>query len=168
MVNNTKKSTEKIKKMIPGVMVLIILILLFLNVGIGSCMTGGDCETIVFDKWSMLTADKVIIRVGEESHTVTDQEFIQQITKETLVATAADICIASQNDERWIEVYKGEKLVRKMHWRDAHHNVRVYNADGSHWIFPGSTDYGVIYLSEDMLKQLGEITGEEFEYVKNY
>ena len=113
----------------------------------------GGAVCISFDKWDMLRADKIIIDYGGELYTVTDPEFIQAFSKETLVGTYSEYCCSNLNDG-WVEIYRGDRLLRRMRYI-ANHDAFAYEADLTHWVLFGKE--GHAFLSKDMWEKLHEM-----------
>ncbi len=111
-----------------------------------------ECITVVFDKHQMKNADRILIRVGNGCYEVTDGDLIREITDSTLYAQTWGQCCEAQPD-RWIEVYQGEMLVRRMGWEQAHDGILVYEPDAGHWIL-GAQGPGQVYLPEKVLEKL--------------
>ena len=154
MKNNTK--TYKIKT-IKYIFIAIAIVLLFLNVSIKNNLSmAGGCVSIVLDKWSMLTADKVVISIDNKSYTITDKRIIRKVTKETMVATYHSVCYFPPEDEvyMWIDVYKKNNLVRSMQWGEHCEIVKVFEIDATHWILFGNGREGFVYLSDELVKEL--------------
>ena len=141
------------KWVIPVIIASVVLLLLVLNVSIeANPNDGGGCYSIAFDKLPMLMADKAVICVDGERYEITDTNLVDQITDETMCATNTDLCF-SEND-RWIELYCGKTLIRRMRWEDHHDSVIVYEADIAHWVFPSMEGYGMVTLSDELLSKL--------------
>lgn len=133
---------------------LILLIVSFLCVSIsGEPLMAGGAVCISFDKWDMLRADKIIIGYRGEIYTVTDFEFIQAFSKETLAGTYSDYCCSNLEDG-WVEIYRGSRLLRRMRYI-ANHDAVAYEADITHWVLFGKE--GHAFLSKDMWEKLHEI-----------
>ncbi len=113
----------------------------------------GGAVCISFDKWYMLQADKIIIDYRGELYTVTDPEFVQTFSKETLAGTYSEYCCSNLNDG-WVEIYRGDRLLRRMRYI-ANHDAVAYEADFTHWVLFGKEGHG--FLSRDMCKRLHEI-----------
>ena len=135
-------------------------IFLLLNVGIaGGWETDHSALCISFDKWDMMTADKVVVWNSGNQYTVTDPEFVRQLTRETTVAAYNEqYCCASETGG-WIEIYKGDRLVRRMRWATGHSMV-AYEADLLHWVFFGKE--GHASLSNELIEKLNELTGKNY------
>ncbi len=133
---------------------LILLIVSFLCISIsGEPLMAGGAVCISFDKWDMLRADKIIIDYGGELYTVTDPEFVQAFSKETLVGTYSEYCCSNLNDG-WVEIYRGDRLLRRMRYI-GNHDAFAYEADLTHWVLFGKE--GHAFLSKDMWEKLHEI-----------
>lgn len=133
---------------------LILLITLFLFVSIsGDPLMAGGAVCISFDKWDMMRADKIIIHYLGETYTVTDIEFVQAFSKETLAGTYSAYC-CSNLDDGWVEIYRGNRLVRHMRYI-ANHEAFAYEADITHWVLFGKE--GHAFLSKDMWEKLHKI-----------
>lgn len=135
---------------------LILLITLSLNVSIsGEPWMAGGAVCISFDKWDMLRADKIIIGYRGETYTVADPEFVQAFSQETLAGTYSGYC-CSNLDDGWVEIYRGNRLLRRMRYI-ANHDAFAYEADVAHWVLFG--EEGHAFLSRDMWEKLHEIIG---------
>ena len=154
-MENVKK-----KRLIQLVIGLCIGIFLFLNVGIaGGWKTDHSAICISFDKWAMMTADKVLIWNDGTLYTITDPDFVRQITRETTVAEYNEqYCCASETGGL-IEIYKGDRLIRRMRWATGHSMV-AYDADLLHWVFFGKE--GHASLSRELIEKLNELTGQHY------
>lgn len=148
--------SQKKKKIIIGLVCvcLILLIALSLNVSIsGEPWMAGGSVCISFDKWDMLRSDKIIIGFRGETYTVTDREFVRSFSKETLAGTYSGYC-CSHLDDGWIEIYRGDRLLRRMRYIE-NHEAFAYEADATHWILFG--EEGHAFLSRGMQEKLREI-----------
>ena len=113
----------------------------------------GGAVCISFDKWDMLRADKIIIDYRGELYTVTDPEFVQTFSKETLAGTYSEYCCSNLNDG-WVEIYWGDRLLRRMRYI-ANHDAVAYEADLTHWVLFGKE--GHAFLSKDTWEKLHQI-----------
>lgn len=148
--------SRKKKKVIIGMVCfcLILLIAIPLNVSIsGEPLMAGGAVCISFDKWDMLRADKIIIGYRDKTYTVTDPEFIQVFSGETLAGTYSEYC-CSNLDDGWVEIYRGERLLRRMRYI-SNHDAFAYDADITHWVLFGKE--GHAFLSRDAWEKLHEI-----------
>lgn len=146
------------KKHIMIIVLVLVLLILFLNVGInGSPWDAGGCVSISFDKWDMMTADKVVIWVGEEQYTTTDASFIRALAYDSLAGTFSEYCCSHLDYDMWVEIYKGDRLVRRMRWIENHDSL-AYEADPTHWVLFG--EEGHAFLSRDVWERLHGIIGK--------
>ena len=135
---------------------LVLLITLFLCVGIsGEPLMAGGAVCISFDKWDMLHADKIIIDYHGELYTVTDPVFVRAFSRETLAGTYTEYC-CSELDDGWVEIYRGDRLVRRMRYI-ASHEAFAYEADVTHWVLFGKE--GHTFLSKDTWEKLHATVG---------
>ncbi|MDD6200516.1 MAG: hypothetical protein PUB93_04525 [Firmicutes bacterium] len=151
------KKAIRIKK---GLFVFLValLILLFLNVSLRiNPFDGGGCISIAFDKFPMLIANRAVICYGDVRYEITDIGLVREITSETRCATNTDL--RHPNTDRWIEIYCGDTLIRRMRWEDNHDGIIVYNAGVLHWIFPSNDGEGLVYPSEELLARLNTLIG---------
>ena len=120
----------------------------------------GGCIAIVYDKASMRAADKVVLCVEENRYDITDVFLVHWITEETMVATHTGLRYHSHTD-RWIEIYHGETLVRRMQWAECLYEtgVFVYQEDSTHPIYSGYVDPedGMIFPSKLLVEKLNAI-----------
>lgn len=138
---------------------LILAIILIPNVGVASGIKdAGGCISVSFDKWDMMHADKLVIKIGAAEYITTDTDFIQQFARETLAGTHSDYCCARTEYDKWIEIYKGDRLIRRMRWIQ-NHDAIAYEADAGHWVLFG--EEGHSFLSNDTRRTLYEMIGEE-------
>ncbi len=114
-----------------------------------------ECITVVFDKYQMKNADRVLIRQGNQCFEVTDRDLVDEITDATLYAERWGQCCDEKTD-RWIEVYCGDNLVRRMRWEANHDSVLVYEPDAGHWIL-GTQESGQVYPSAELLEKLDTV-----------
>lgn len=121
----------------------------------------GGCIAIVYDKAAMRAADKVVLCVGENRYDITDVFLVHRITEATMVATHTCLHYNSRTD-RWIEIYHGETLVRRMQWAECadETGVFVYKEDSSHQIYRGyeeGPEDGMIFPSKALVEKLNAI-----------
>lgn len=135
----------------------VILPILFLNMGIDMDTDAGGCLTISFDKFSMLTADRLVVFDGEREVTITDADFVRRFTGETVAGTSKAYCCMHLDGGAWVEVYKGDRLVRHMRYIE-NHDALAYDADLFHWVLFGKE--GHAFLSRETSEQLGSFLEE--------
>ncbi len=153
------------KKWILRYMIVLVLAALAVyrvfNIGIRCTLfDSGGCIAIVYDKAAMRAADKVVLCVGEDRYDITNVFLVHWITEETMVATHTGLRYYSHID-RWIEIYRGETLVRRMQWADCLYEtgVFVYQEDSTHPIYSGNVDPedGMIFPSKLLVEKLNAI-----------
>ena len=153
--------TQKKKQIVLGIVVLaMILAVIVLTQVVGVSILGafsqsGGCVSVVFDKHTVMGADKIVVREGETVITITDKALVREIAAEFVVANRTDLC--GHHADKWLEIYNGEKLVRRIHWNDHEELVEVYEADDAHWVWPSDSQIGQIYLSRKFVDRLDEI-----------
>ena len=111
---------------------------------------GGCISFSLFGKLELQGVDKMVISVGEEQFVVTDADLLEQVVNETRVATHADH--GGLNDQKQIDLYRGDQLVRSMNWGDCCNSMRVYEEDLTHWLIGGKAGY--VMLSNDLYDKL--------------
>lgn len=169
----TYAEKQRIKHIIKKVIFWGVIVYFVLNVAVGNKVTiCGGCVSIAFDKWDMMWVDKMIVYVDGETYEITDTDLVREMARVTAVAEYYEGCQAieserrSNNYTRWIELYVGERMVRRMPWLKNHDWIQVYEADAAHWIFFGNT--GVGYVSEEggWLPRLYEAIGYDIRTQK--
>ena len=113
---------------------------------------GGCISFALFGKLELRGVDKMVISVGEEQFVVTDADLLEQIVDETRVATHTDLGCAN---DRQIDLYRRDQLVRSMKWGLCCDTVYVYEEDPTHWLFGGTT--GHVELSRDLADKLNSL-----------
>jgi hypothetical protein len=121
----------------------------------------GGCIAVAYDKAAMRAADRVVLCVGEDRYEITDADFVDEITKELMVATHTGLRYAKV--DRWIEIYSGDMLVRRMLWAECtvQNGVFIYFEDELHPIYhnyptDGPAD-GQISPSDELVEKLNAI-----------
>ena len=148
--------SRKKKIIVALVCLCLILLTLLLNLSIsGKPLDAGGAVCISFDKWDMLRADKLIIGFRGKTYTVTDPEFVQTFSKETLAGTFHEYCCSNLNDG-WVEIYRGDRLLRRMRFI-GNHDAFAYEADLTHWVLFGKE--GHAFISNSLRQKLLEIIG---------
>ena len=149
----------KIKKLLPlfGSGLVLALLRLILNIGFnGAPLESGGCVCVSFDKWNMLTADRLVLCVGNKQYESADTALIRSVAWESAAGTHNEYC-CSHLDDGWIEIYKGDHLIRRMRWIRNHGSL-AYEADPGHWVLFG--DEAHAFLSEDVCAKLEAIIRE--------
>lgn len=116
---------------------------------------GGDCIAVVFDKAEVVGADRIVYRAGDREVTITDPEDVKKIASQFVVANRAGLCNAQ--DDRYMYIYNGEKLVRSLRWRCCEEIVDIYEEDATHWLLPAECHTGQVELSKDFLNYLDSL-----------
>ncbi len=134
-----------------------VVLLLLLNVGV--CFNpfdNGGCISVTFDKLPMMLADRAVLCVGEERYEINDLSLVHELTKQTCVATNTDLCCTESGD-RYIEIYWGNTLVRRMLWERNHDKIVVYNEGVFHWVLFSQEGDGLVFPSEELIAKLNEV-----------
>ncbi|MBQ6851708.1 MAG: hypothetical protein IJO04_01575 [Oscillospiraceae bacterium] len=130
----------------------------------------GECISLAFfEKQKMRTVNKVVLTGPKDKVvTITDMGLIDEIVKETMVATHANLgCLKGGNLR--IDLFNGDQLVRSMTCADCcEYHIHVYNADSTHWIlFPGysrspskTANEGWVILSKELKHKLDALLEE--------
>lgn len=116
---------------------------------------GGDCIAVVFDKAEVMGADRIVYRAGDREVTITDASDVKKIASQFVVANRAGLCNAQ--DDRYMYIYNGEKLVRSLRWRCCEEIVDIYEEDATHWLLPAECHTGQVELSKDFLNYLDSL-----------
>lgn len=119
-----------------------------------------------FEEQKMRTVNKVVLtRPKGKVVTITDMDLIDEIVKETAVATHANWG-CSETGEYRIDLYNNDQLVRSMTCADCCRTVHVYDADITHWIlFPAydrssGKNEGWVELSKELERKLDALLEE--------
>jgi hypothetical protein len=117
--------------------------------------TGGSCIAVVFDKASVMGADKIVYQIGSKEITITDPATVKEIASHFVVANRAGLC--NSQDNRYMFIYNGEKLVRSLRWRCCEEIVDIYEEDATHWLLPAECHTGQVELSREFLNYLDSL-----------
>ena len=121
----------------------------------------GGCIAIVYDKAAMRAADRVVLCVGEDRYEITDADFVDDITDELMVASRSGLRFAEI--DRWIEIYDGDTLVRRILWAECTDakGVFIYYEDKLHPVYQDEhleyTEDGQIIPSDELVEKLNAI-----------
>lgn len=120
----------------------------------------GGCIAVVFDKHRVLQADRIVLREGDKTVTVTDQKQVQELASAFVVADRSALC--GYYMDRWMDIYCGDTVVRQIHWNDHEELVTVYEADAGHWVLLSGTDNpkGQIMLSDETVQTIQRLLQE--------
>ena len=116
---------------------------------------GGDCFAVVFDKAAVMGADKIIYQAGDQELVITDPDTVRKIASQFVVANRAGLCNAQ--DDRYMYIYNGDRLVRSLRWRCCAEIVDIYEEDAAHWLFPPECHTGQVELNKEFLAYLDEL-----------
>lgn len=133
-----------------AVLLLVFLLLRCVAVRVTDFTEAGACVAVVFDKHKVLQADRIVLREGDKTVTVTNPEQVRQLAASFVVADHTDLC--GYYMDRWMDIYHGETLVRQIHWNDHDDLVTVYQADAGHWVLFSTTKMGQIRLSDETVE----------------
>ena len=135
--------------------VLLLVALLVLNVGVHFNPTdNSDCISVVFDKLPMLLANRAVLVKGNERYDISDADLVDDIVQETMVATHSGLRHTKR--ERWIEIYWGDILVRKIQWVGGLDEMFiVYQPDLIHWVIPMAE--GIVFPSDELIARLNAL-----------
>ena len=121
----------------------------------GAFTEAGGCISVAFDKATVMNADKVVVRIGDTTRIITDPDLVQEIAAGFVVANRTDLC--GSYDDYWLEIYNGDKLVRKIHRNACCNLAEIYEVDAAHWVWPSTTRVGQVELSEEFQERLNQI-----------
>ena len=119
----------------------------------------GGCIAVVFDKQDVKNADRIVLRDGDTVITLTDPALVRDLASEFVVANRSGLC--GYYWDRRMEIYRGDRLVRNIHWNAHDDLVTVYEADARHWVLFGG-DKGQVQLSDETVDTVNAL----FESVK--
>lgn len=136
--------------------VCVILLSQFVSIGMASPLDSYGAISIAFDRQQMRSVDKIVLRSGEQVVEITEGELLKAVVSETMVATHINV---NCTEDRSIELYAGDTLVRSMIWSTCCDTVRVYDADEAHWMLTleWGTNGGCVYLSSELASQLNAL-----------
>ena len=117
--------------------------------------SGGSCIAVAFDKASVMGADKIVYKAEGKEITITDPIVVKEIASHFVVATRAGLC--NSQDDRYMYIYNGDKLVRSLRWRCCEEIVDIYEEDATHWLFPPECHTGQVELSKEFLDYLNAV-----------
>jgi hypothetical protein len=120
---------------------------------------GGSCIAVVFDKAAVMGADKVVYKVEGKEITITDPEDVKKIASQFVVANRAGLCNAQ--DDRYMYIYNGDRLVRSLRWRCCEEIVDIYEEDATHWLLPPECHTGQVELSREFLAYLDDLLSSD-------
>ena len=137
-----------------SIIILIISQFIGIHNGLFSSV-GGSCIAVVFDKAAVMGADRIIYQVGDQEITITEPDTVKKIASQFVVANRAGLCNAQ--DDRYMYIYNGGRLVRSLRWRCCEEIVDIYEEDATHWLFPPECHTGQVELSREFLNYLNSL-----------
>ena len=131
----------------------------FVSVGMANLSEAHCALSFAFDKKQMQSVDRMVITANGRTVQITERALLDAVVEETMVATHMDVHCT---EDRQIDLYAGDALVRSMIWSTCCDTVLVYDTDESHWVvsIEGAEEGGCIYLSRDLADKLNSLLGE--------
>jgi hypothetical protein len=148
---------ENAWKLFAVLVVALLVSILSANVAVGGSGGGGGCVSVVFDKASVMRADRIVIRKDGKEMTVTDPETVSRIASEFVVANKTALC---DHTDMQLEIYSGDKIVRHVYWNDSDSLATIYDADAAHWVIPFEGKTGQVELSRELMELVERIIAE--------
>ena len=139
---------------------VVLVVILQANVAVDNSGGGGGCVSVVFDKASVMGADRIVFRENGREITVTDAEIVSRIAAEFVVANKTALC---DHTDMQIDLYNGDALVRRVFWNESCALATIYDADATHWVIPFEGKTGQVELSREfieLIRQVMEAYGE--------
>ena len=149
------KCAKWLRLCISILIILIVFLILSRFIAINNGLfssAGGSCFAVVFDKNFVLNADRILYQVGNQQVEITDPDAVRKIASEFVVANRAGLCNAQ--DDRYMYIYNGDRLVRSLRWRCCEEIVDIYEEDATHWLFPPECRTGQVELDRAFLDYL--------------
>lgn len=109
----------------------------------GEPWMAGGCVSVSWDKVAMRQADRILFHIDGETYTITDPVLVQSVAEETLAGTYTDYCCAHL-DAGWMEIYRGDHLLRRMRYVGGSHDTFAYEADWGHWVLFGEESHATL------------------------
>lgn len=156
------KCAKWLRLCISILIILIVFLILSRFIAINNGLfssAGGSCFAVVFDKNVVLNADRILYQVGNQQVEITDPDAVRKIASEFVVANRAGLCNAQ--DDRYMYIYNGDRLVRSLRWRCCEEIVDIYEEDAAHWLFPPECHTGQVELSREFLAYLDDLLSSD-------
>jgi hypothetical protein len=146
----TKK--KKIIWLCVGVLLLVLLFGTCVSVRIGY----QGISICFFEKWESFRIDKIIVKADGKEIVITDPDLVSKIAWETTVATTG---MVGCPEDRRIDAYCGDELVRSMKWSTCSDTIKVYKTDGLHWVFDLERfyEYGFVAMSDELVERINAL-----------
>ena len=128
---------------------LVLLSWIFVDVGVESIIRdeAGSCICVVFDKPLVKGADRIVIYENDQVITITDKDTVRQIAGLFTVANRTGLC--EHTGDLRLEIYNGDRLVRKITENCDDGFYHIYDRDLLHWVFPSADKNGQLELSDE-------------------
>ena len=128
---------------------LVLLSWIFVDVSVESIIRdeAGSCICVVFDKPLVKGADRIVIYENGQVITITDQDTVRQIAGLFTVANRTGLC--EHTGDLRLEIYNGDRLVRKITENCDDGFYHIYDRDLLHWVFPSADKNGQLELSDE-------------------
>ena len=128
---------------------LVLLSWIFVDVSVESIIRdeAGSCICVVFDKPLVKGADRIVIYENGQVITMTDQDTVRQIAGLFTVANRTGLC--EHTGDLRLEIYNGDRLVRKITENCDDGFYHIYDRDLLHWVFPSADKNGQLELSDE-------------------
>lgn len=136
---------------------LVLLGWVFIDVSVESVIRNeaGSCFSVVFDKPFVKGADRIVVYEGSRVVTIEDRDTVREIAGLFTVANRTGLCEAT-GDLR-LEIYNGDRLVRRITENCEDGFYHIYDRDLLHWVFPSADKNGQLQLSDEDLLWLMQI-----------
>ena len=128
---------------------LVLLNWIFVDVSVESIIRSeaGSCICVVFDKPLVKGADRIVIYENGQVITITDKDTVRQIAGLFTVANRTGLC--EHTGDLRLEIYNGDRLVRKITENCDDGFYHIYDRDLLHWVFPSADKNGQLELSDE-------------------
>ena len=128
---------------------LVLLNWIFVDVSVESIVRdeAGSCICVVFDKPLVKGADRIVIYENDQVITITDKDTVRQIAGLFTVANRTGLC--EHTGDLRLEIYHGDRLVRKITENCDDGFYHIYDRDLLHWVFPSADKNGQLELSDE-------------------
>jgi hypothetical protein len=128
---------------------LVLLSWIFVDVSVESIIRSeaGSCICVVFDKPFVKGADRIVIYENGQVITITDKDTVRQIAGLFTVANRTGLC--EHTGDLRLEIYNGDRLVRKITENCDDGFYHIYDRDLLHWVFPSADKNGQLELSDE-------------------
>ena len=128
---------------------LVLLSWIFVDVSVESIIRSeaGSCICVVFDKPLVKGSDRIVIYENGQVITITDKDTVRQIAGLFTVANRTGLC--EHTGDLRLEIYNGDRLVRKITENCDDGFYHIYDRDLLHWVFPSADKNGQLELSDE-------------------